>query len=151
VKGVVNLFSGAVLMSSLAAGQSVTPKVEQWNTINSVCGTLLHAKRHVRPDNIVDEHKRPLKNVVLKLYERNDVACCAGKVLADVTTGRGGKFSFKDIMPGSYWLVTLVSGREYRMPLRLQSGSAPSTQCSDQTFEVDDSGEFQILKTITVD
>jgi hypothetical protein len=151
VRGVVNLVGSAVLMSSFAPAQSVTPKVEQWNTINGVCGTLLNAKRHVRRDSVVDEHVTPLKNVVLKLYERDDVACCEGKVLTDVTTGRGGKFSFQDVKPGSYWLVTLVNGREYRMPLRLQSGSAPSTPCSDQTFEVDDSGEFRILKTITVD
>jgi Prealbumin-like fold domain len=148
---VVNLVVGAALMSSLATGQSVTPKIEQWNTIKTLCGTLLRAERHVRPDNGVDEHTRPLKNVALRLYERDDVACCEGKVLADVITGRGGKFSFRDVKPGSYWLVTLVNGREYRMPLRLQSGSDPSTPCSEQTFEVDDSGEFQILKTIRVD
>jgi hypothetical protein len=151
VRRVVNLIGVAVLMSSLAAGQNVTPKEEQWNTINRLCGTLLYAKRHVRTDSVVDEHTRALKNVALKLYERDDVACCVGKVFADVTTVRGGKFSFRDLKPGPYWLVTLVNGREYRMPLRLQSGSDSSTPCTDQTFEVDDSGEFQILEIITVD
>jgi hypothetical protein len=151
VRSTINLIGGAVFVSSFAAGQSVTPKVEQWNTINCLCGTLLQAKRHVRPDGAVDEHTRPVKNVVLRLYERNEVACCKGKVLADVTTGRSGRFSFKDLKLGSYWLVTLVDGREYRMPLRLQSGCDPSTPCPDQTFEVNDSGEFEILKTIRVD
>jgi len=106
VRDAAYLIGGVVLIFSLASGQSVTPKVEQWNTIDRLCGALLHVERHVSRENVIEERTRALKNVVLKLYERDNVACCEGaKVLADVTTGGGGKFSFKNLKPGSYWLI----------------------------------------------
>jgi hypothetical protein len=143
---------GVAFIASSAWGQvEPSQKVEQWNTIGSLCGNLLHIERHERRDGVFDEHARALKNVVLKLYERDHVACCeSSPALAEIATDKGGKFSFRDVKPGAYWLATVVGGREYKLPLRLEPKNI-TTQCSDQRFEIYDSGDFQIGKIITVD
>jgi len=152
VRIVARLFVALSLAGSLASSQSVTPKEEQWNTIDRLCGGLLHVDHRGRPNNVIEDHTKPLRGTVLRLYNREGACCTEAKVLASVTTGRGGKFEFKDLKVGTYWLVTVVGGREYRMPLRLQlPDKSQSSQCSDQLFEVDDSGGFQMKKLITVD
>jgi hypothetical protein len=153
VNSAAKLVAGFVLLTSVAFGQvEPSQKVEQWNTIGRLCGNLQHIDRRERRDGGFDEHVRALKHVVLRLYERAQLACCEGTLaLTEVTTGRGGKFSFGDVKPGAYWLATLVGGREYKLPLRLEPRKDDTTLCSDQRFEVYDSGDFQIGKIITVD
>jgi hypothetical protein len=143
---------GMLLIANLAIGQIESPKdMEQWNTIDHLCGDLIHVEQRVGRDKAVVERTKGLKDVALKVYERVNVDCCEGLALAEAKTGRGGKFRFRDIRPGAYWLVTMVGGRQYKMPLRLQSEKSNSTACSDKQFLVYDSGDFHIGKIITVD
>jgi hypothetical protein len=140
------------LAGSLASGQSVTPKVEKWNTIDRLCGSLLHVDHRERANSVIEDHSKPLIDAVLRLYARDSACCANANVLASATTGRGGKFEFKDLKVGTYWLVTVVGGQEYKMPLRIQlPDKSSNSQCSEQLFELDDSGDFQMKKLITVD
>jgi len=140
----------ALSLGGLASGQSVTPKVEKWNTIDRLCGSLLHVDHRDRANSVMEDHTKPLKDAVLRLYDRDSACCANANVLASATTGRGGKFEFKDLKVGPYWLVTVVGGQEYKMRIQLPDKSSNS-QCSEQLFELDDSGDFQMKKVITVD
>jgi hypothetical protein len=142
----------ALSLGGLASSQSVTPKVEKWNTIDRLCGSLLHVDHRDRANSVIEDHTKPLKDAVLRLYDRDSACCANANVLASATTGRGGKFEFKDLKVGPYWLVTVVRGQEYKMPLRIQlPDKSSNSQCSEQLFELDDSGDFQMKKIITVD
>jgi len=152
VKGVANFIYGMVLVATVAIGQTVPTKKElEWNTLDRLCGDLLHVKRHIGRKDVTEETKA-LKNIVLRVYERNDAPCCNGaSALGEAKTTSGGKFTFTSLKPGDYWLVALITDREYRLPLRLQPTKGVTTVCSDQRFEVYDSGDFKIGRVITVD
>ena len=139
----------SILLATFAVGQSQSPEeLKRWNTIDRLCGHLEHVERRdPRPDKT-----KSLKGVVLKLYQRDTVPCCESVYpMAEAKTGQGGGFSFANIKPGPYWLVADVKGREFKMDIRFQPGKGVDTLCSDQRFQVYDSGEFQLGKIITVD
>jgi len=152
VKWTAELIGASVLFATLAGGQSQSPEeIKRWNTVDRLCGRLEHVERRDGGETRPDKTKS-LKGVALKLYQRDTVPCCESVYpAAEVKTGRGGGFSFADIKPGPYWLVADVRGREFKMDLRFQPGKGADTLCSDQRFEVYDSGEFQLGKVITVD
>jgi hypothetical protein len=152
VNRTAELVGASVLFANLAVGQSQTPEdAKRWNTVDRLCGRLEHVERRDEGDTRPDKTKS-LKSVVLKLYQRDSVPCCESVYpAAEVKTGRGGAFSFSSVKPGPYWLVADINGREFKMPLRFQPDKSSDTLCSDQRFEVYDSGEIQIGRIITVD
>jgi hypothetical protein len=116
-------------------------------TIDQACGQLLHVDRRV-PGRVAGAElldTSVLPNIVIKLYRRNDKRCCEdSQFVQEVTTGVEGNFKFQPTPPGRYWLATTVGGREYKLPFRLPQLNKVNTSCSDQQFEVDDSGKFQV-------
>jgi hypothetical protein len=149
VRQTAELIGASVLFATLAVGQSQSPEyLKRLNTIDRLCGHLEHVERRdPRPDKT-----ESLKGMVLKLYQRDSVPCCESVYpAAEVKTGRGGRFSFANMKPGPYWLVAEVKGREFKMDIRFQPGKGVDTPCSDQWFQVYDSGEFQFGEIITVD
>jgi hypothetical protein len=152
VRTAAELVGVSILLATFAVGQSQSPEeLKRWNRVDRLCGRVEHIERRGDGDTRPDKTKS-LKGVVLKLYQRDSVPCCESVYpAATVKTGRGGGFSFANIKPGPYWLVADVRGREYKMDIRLQPGKGADMLCSDQRFEVYDSGEFQLGKIITVD
>jgi hypothetical protein len=152
VRATSRVVVGVLLIANLGVGQAEQPKdMERWNAIDHLCGDLIFVEQHVDRDKAVVERTKGLKDVALKLYDRVTADCCGSVALAEVKTGRGGKFRFMDVRPGSYWLVTIVGGRQYKMPLRLQPEKSNGTACSAQQFLVYDSGEFHIGQIMILD
>jgi hypothetical protein len=135
-------FMGTVLIATLVVGQVGPPKhVERLSTIGRLCGLLV--ERHLGLDGFTK--LKLLRNVVLRVYERSALTCCDGiQAIAEAKTGNGARFKFRRLKPGEYWLVTTASTQEYKLPIRVESTVEPSGRCSNQIFEIDDSGNFQI-------
>jgi len=148
----VELVGVSILLATFAVGQSQSPEeLKRWNSVDRLCGRLEHIERRGDGDTRPDKTKS-LKGVVLKLYQRDTVPGCESVYpTVQAKTGRGGGFSFANLEPGPYWLVADVKGREFKMDIRFQPGKGVDTLCSDQRFQVYDSGQFQLGKIITVD
>jgi hypothetical protein len=118
--------------------------------IGRVCGQLLHVDRRIaglgpgvgRVDTTV------VPKTVVKLYSR-DSSCCEGvNFVGQTETSSDGNFKFGSVKPGHYWLETTVAGREYKVPFRLERPNEARASCADQLFEVDDSGNFEIVHVV---
>jgi hypothetical protein len=152
VKSTVLFLGGLALIANLANGQAQSSKKEEeWEKLDRMCGQLVYFEHHEKHGKAMEETSKPLKNAVLTLYARESDSCCENVSKAGETkTGRDGRFIL-DAKPAAYWLVTVVGGREYKLPLRVQPNGSKSAICSDQVFEVYDSGDFRIGRIITVD
>ena len=142
----------SILLATFAVGQSQSPEeLKRSNSVDRLCQHLEPIERRGDGDTRPDKTKS-LKGVVLKLYQGDTVPCCESVYpTAEAKTGRGGGFSFANLKPRPYWLVADVKGREFKMDLRFQPGKGVDTLCSDQRFQVYDSGQFQLGRIITVD
>ncbi|HZV86202.1 MAG TPA: hypothetical protein VFF95_01550 [Candidatus Binatus sp.] len=78
--------------------------------VDRLCGYLVSETQTGR-DSIPGEK--------IALYRRESTLdCCnAQDQLAGVQTKRDGKFEFKHIPAGAYWIVAVVENREYRMAI----------------------------------
>jgi hypothetical protein len=123
------------------------------NTVDRLCGKLQHLDRHPTKDGkSYTENRKGLRNVALKLYKGGKNSCCeAPDLLEETSSRRGGEFRFKSQKPASYWIVAIVNGREYKIPIRLESPRKPSDVCSDKLFQANDDGEFSLGRVITLD
>jgi hypothetical protein len=102
VRTAAELVGVAILLATFAVGQSQSPEeLKRWVSVDRLCGRLEHVERRDVGDTRPGKTKS-LKGVVLKLYQRDTVACCESVYpAAEVKTGRGGGFSFADIKPGT--------------------------------------------------
>ena len=124
--------------------------IETRNTIGQLCGEFSHVdSRTAAKDSGTLEKTTPLAAITLRVYARGKLACCADLVpLAEEKSGADGQFTFKSVKPGSYWLVALVAGREYKLSFQLRRPTNSSPSCSHQKFEIDDFGDFRLIRLV---
>ena len=138
------LFLGMIFTGLLSA-QSASP--EKWSTFKRVCGRVVRDTSH-------NENTQQLKGVsgaIVQLYRWSENStCCDEPTLVETKTGHAGKF--KDVVPGTYWLLVHVQGRLYTMKVRNTPGySDDFGPCSDHLFTVERSGDFVMERNVRVD
>jgi hypothetical protein len=152
VEGVRDALSLVVLF--LIAQFLYAQEKKPWN-VDRLCGRLEHVQRTPgRHDpNTFSEKRKVLRDVSLSLYERREnEACCDGLNAVETTkTGRRGNFEFKTPKLGSYWLSTNWNGKISTVPIIYKPQKNPVTMCSEQGIQLDDQGNAEWWKTVTVD
>jgi len=141
------------IAGTVAAPQGNSKK-ETTQTVSQLCGKLLHAEDiPVKGrQNTFDHKTRALKGIKVQLLEWAESGdfCKGLRTVSEKRSGRGGRFEFKNVDPGRYWIVTTVGGHEYKMPLRYEKQEGDPVSCSDLFYEVKDSGEFGIAIAVTI-
>ena len=80
------------------------------------------------------------------LYRRQSTYCCnVQDRLAEVQTKRDGKFEFKHIPAGPYWIIAVVENREYRMAIDFAPNKG-AQDCTWNLYTIERDGKF-VLKT----
>jgi hypothetical protein len=142
------------LTGNLVASQENSEKA-RLQTMNRLCGNLVRAKDIPAKgrQNVVGHKTNALKGFAIQLMEwREGRDCCTGlKIVAEERSRHGGRFEFRNIEPGRYWVVATVDGHEYKMPVRYVRKADDLTSCSNLFYEAYDSGEFGLAITVTVD
>jgi hypothetical protein len=138
-----------LLVGHMLLGQDHKP----W-TVDRLCGILEHSDKipdRKHPDTF-SERRKPLRDIPVSLYDRSENhECCRGGPVATVHTMRGGRFDFKNIKPGSYWLVASWNGRDQGVDVVYEPGKETTTVCSEQGIRVYDAGSADWWITVTVD
>ena len=130
---------GAVLLCScgilLRAQDSITK-------VDRLCGYLVRETQAGRES--VSKEK-------IILYRREKaVDCCSVKDrLSEVQTKRDGKFEFKHIPAGAFWIVAVVGSREYRMAIDFAPVKS-AQNCEWNLYTIKTDGEFVLMTYVTV-
>ncbi|HSS95719.1 MAG TPA: hypothetical protein VLK33_01745 [Terriglobales bacterium] len=148
----VLVFLAMCCQSFQAQEQSDTKKMA---TLDRLCGRLEHVE-YLPVKNAANSFTtktKALKHVTLRLYEsKAGVECCKSfSTIEEVNTGLNGNFKFKTKNAGLYWLVAVIDGNEHKMDIRFQPQKQTDTLCINQYFQIDNSGNFGIAETVTVD
>jgi hypothetical protein len=126
---------GTVLLCSWGilarAPQSITK-------VDRLCGYLVSETQTGR-DSV------PKGKIILYRREPTIDCCNVPDRLAEVRTKRDGKFDFKHIPAGAYWVVAVVEDREYRMAIDF-APTKDAQDCSWTLYTIEKDGKF-ILKT----
>jgi hypothetical protein len=125
------------------------------NTLTRICGRLNRTFLIKTKDpSVVDYKHKGLRDVRVVLYNRKPAlkCCTATDLLQELVTGRGGKFEFKKVPTGAYWLAATVEGQTYKLPVRLQRRKEETEKlCSDNLFSLSEEGELSLWQTVYVD
>ncbi len=141
----------AVMLLSAGCFSQAKPSVTQ---VAELCGELQHVwyTPVTGTQNMLNEHREALRNVVLKLFARaGEAACCTGDLLRTAKSGRRGTFDFKKLAPGNYWLVASWNGREYSMPVEIDPKTPNASPCVNQLFGIHQDGAFRFGWVVQVD
>jgi hypothetical protein len=121
--------------------------------VDEICGKLVAIENAPVKGtaNSVKEEIKPFEHARVSLFSPTASAdCCALMTpVAEVTTGRDGSFQFKKSVPGDYWVVATLGGREYKLLIRFQPGKKGSADCSKYLYALEN-GKFQFRRTDSV-
>jgi len=129
---------------------------EKWNTVERMCGKLewLEEIPVKGTTDTFNEKRMPVKKAEVRLYRReNDSPCCGATLfVTNAVTNRAGEFEFKKAVPGRYWIVAIVDGKEYSHAIKFapESKDKVEVSCSDLLYDVH-KGELQLGRVIHCD
>ena len=130
---------GTVLLCSCGilarAPQSITK-------VNRLCGYLVSETQTGR-DSV------PKEKIILYRRESTSDCCNVQDRLAEVQTKRDGKFEFRHIPAGGYWIVAVVENREYRMAIDFAPTKDAQT-CNWNLYTIERDGKFVLKTYVTV-
>jgi hypothetical protein len=122
-------------------------------SVDEICGKLVSIDNAPEKGtgNSVKEEVKPFEHVRVSLFSptANADCCVLMTPVAEVTTSRDGGFQFKKSVPGDYWLVATLSGKEYKILIRYQPGKKGSADCSKYLYVLEN-GKFQFRRTDSV-
>jgi hypothetical protein len=131
-----------------------TPKPQDWNMVEILCGRLVHAEEIPTKGavNTFTEKTKPIKNTTLRLYHRTeDNLCCDElRAVAQANSTRDGRFEFKNAVPGAYWIVARVEGMDYKIAIAYAPDNKAGSKCSDVLYTLK-KGRLEIERMIQVD
>ena len=88
------------------------------------------------------------------MYRREKDSQCCGTALPleEVVTNKEGIFQFKNSVPGNYWVVVTVDGKDYSHAIAYVQHAKDKVEvsCSDLLYALED-GELRLEEVITVD
>jgi hypothetical protein len=153
IKKILIIASGpivvALLLYAMPKANAASQQMDRVNTLDRLCGRLFYVEspdtRHAKSTS--------LPKVDVGLYRKDgDASCCVGSTpVAEALTGRSGKFEFKKVPAGVYWIVVNSHGREYKMVIRYEPVKENPTACSELLYQVDDAGHFNLKALVTLD
>jgi hypothetical protein len=106
--------------------------------VNRLCGYLVSETQTGR-DSV------PKEKIILYRRESSIDCCNVQNRLAEVQTKRDGKFEFKHIPAGAYWIVAVVEKREHRMAIDF-APIKDAQDCTWNLYTIERDGQF-VLKT----
>jgi hypothetical protein len=117
-----------------------TPYKKKWHTFHRLCGAL----EYWVPISGGGNTTKPLTGVTLELYPwEAGISCCHDPhPFWTVMTGRGGRYEFKDVNPGRYWLVAQWNDRLYKLPISYAPDKSLDAECGLQGLDIDSKGNF---------
>jgi hypothetical protein len=129
-------------------------ELKPWN-VDRICGRVefVHRIRDKTSADTYSEQRKTLRGVQLGLSEAGDHEdCCDGlKSVAAVTSGKNGRFEFKQENPGHYWLTANWNGKSYKVRVVYEPQKNSSTLCSQHGIQIEDEKEVGWWKTVSVD
>lgn len=121
--------------------------------VDEICGKLVSIENapSMGTGNSVKENVKPFEHTRVSLFSPTASADCCTLMtpVAEVTTSRDGSFQFKKSVPGDYWLVATLGGKEYKLLIRYQPGKKGSADCSKYLYALEN-GKFQFRRTDSV-
>jgi hypothetical protein len=127
-----------LLLTSAVGNSSETPL--KWVTFDRLCGSL----EFFTPIPGGGNDSRPLKNVRLELYhwEEGTSCCSKSRRLFKTVTRKAGRYEFKSVDAGRYWLVAHWKDKILQLPVQFTAKDASSEDCELQGLDIDSSGNF---------
>ena len=144
-----------LLLALLPAGlYPQTPKLQEWNRVEILCGRLLHSEE-VPAKGAVSSFSaktKPIKNTTVRLYHRTDDKLCCDELraVAQANSTRDGRFEFKNAVPGAYWIVARVEGMDYKIAITYAPDNKAGSKCSDVLYTLK-KDHLEIERMIQVD
>ena len=121
--------------------------------VDEICGKLVFMENGPGKGtgSSTKEDVKPFDHVRVSLFSptANADCCVLMTPVAEVTTSRDGSFQFKKSVPGDYWLVATLGGKEYKLLIRYQPGKKGSADCSKYLYALEN-GKFQFRRTDSV-
>lgn len=118
--------------------------------VDEICGKLVSIENAPEKGtgNSAKENVKPFDHAHVSLFSptANADCCVLMTPVAEVTTSRDGSFQFKKSVPGDYWLVATLGGKEYKLLIRYQPGKKGSADCSKYLYSLEN-GKFQFRRT----
>lgn len=129
---------GLLLMSRIGCFAETPLK---WVTFDRLCGSL---EFFFNPIPGGGHDSKPLKRVVLELYRWEEGVPCCGKsrVLFKTETGKAGRYEFKRVDAGRYWLVAHWKDRIFQLPVVFTAKGSSSEYCELYGLDIDSDGNF---------
>jgi hypothetical protein len=146
----VSLFMFGLLLNGVASQVADTRK---WNTVEILCGKLVRSEEIPikGKGNSFADKTTPIKRANIRLYLRaEETACCEGQQpAAETVTGREGSFQFNKAVPGDYWIVANIEGKDYRLAISYAPDNKSDAKCSDLLYALK-KDQLQLERVITV-
>jgi hypothetical protein len=138
-----------LLLHFVPKADAASQRPDRAVTVDRLCGRL----RSVQNANATQEKATSLSETVVRLYRKDgDADCCTNSALiAETLSGRDGKFEFKKIPAGVYWVAMMFQAGEPKLLVRYQPAKGDPTSCSELLYELDEAGHFTLRTFITVD
>jgi hypothetical protein len=126
---------------AFALGASAETPSPEHPVINRVCGSLEHWTPIPGGGNI----SKPLRGVVLEVYQRRKQNSCCAKsdLVAKVRTHREGRYEIKSLTSGEYWLVGHWKNETYKLPITYAPPQEFGGDCEFQGLAIENDGKFR--------
>jgi len=121
---------------------SLTQAQQSITKVDRLCGYLVRETQTGR-DSV------PKEKISVYRTESTTDCCNLQDRLAEVYTKRDGRFEFKHISAGAYWIVAFVANREYRMAIDF-APSKDAQECSWNLYTIESDGNFVLKTYVTV-
>jgi len=70
--------------------------------------------------------------------------------IAETLTRKNGKFTFKKIPAGNYWIVAVINKGEYKMQIEYKPAKEYQSDCEEYLYTLDRNGSFVLKSFVTV-
>jgi hypothetical protein len=122
--------------------------------VDRICGYLQQEKQYPdkRNSNSTQYGYASVGQAPVRLYPREGTEACCSQMspAAEVLTRKNGKFNFRQLPAGNYWLVALIENREYKMQIEYKPTKENQSDCKELLYTLDKNGNFVLLAIITV-
>ncbi len=124
------------------------------NLIRSFCGNLVYQREvpQKNPSSAPKTKTSPMRGIQVVAYPyKEGASCCDGMTpVGSAVTARGGKFEFKGVAGGEYWMVVHANGHDARIHVSYEPLQRYPPSCPDYTFVFDGTDTLGLTLTIVV-
>ncbi len=128
-----------------------TPEeTEKWNTTGRACGSVRTLDSTQVGEQSWRATQKEVKKATVRLYRREvgKTCCDESELVGERKLDRRSTFSFDSQLKGKYWITVVVPDRKGKGLINLDPDKP--TTCSKQSFSVDDKGNVDVGREITL-